>query len=453
MIVHDNELIVDNFAGGGGASMGLEMALGRPVDIAINHDPCAIAVHKANHPHTKHYCESVWEVDPIELCGGKTVGMAWFSPDCRYFSKALGKKPVNKKVRGLAWIVIKWCALVKVRQIRMENVEEIIHWCPVTTCPLTGEQYPDWSKKGQTYTAFIECLTTGLSLDTDQDIIDEIVEEIGDSVSLKTLYKGLGYDIDWKILKASSYGAPTIRKRWFLIGRNDNEKLTWPIPTHGNALGLKPEKTALDILDFSVPSTSIFNRKRPLAQNTLNRIAKGICRYVYEAKEPVTTNDGLTIPFITEHANASKQRNFAVDEPLRTICANVKGGHFGLIEIKLGELDAEQPPEVTAFLIEYYGNGQPFSVTKPLHTVTTKDRFALVTVKHQQKKIIDITMRMLTAKELFKAQSFPDSYVISHDFRGNKLTKVEQVRRCGNAVPPLLAAAVVAGESHNQVTN
>tara|TARA_R110002167_G_scaffold366451_1_gene597538 strand:+ start:19411 stop:20778 length:1368 start_codon:yes stop_codon:yes gene_type:complete len=445
MIVYDHELIVDNFAGGGGASVGLEMALGRPVDIAINHSPCAIAVHKANHPNTKHYCENVFVVDPVKACGGRPVGIAWFSPDCRYFSKALGRKPVDKKVRGLAWVVLKWCALVPVRQIRMENVEEILTWCPVITCPDTGDQYPDWSKKGQTYTAFIECLTTGLSTDTDPEIIEEILDEIGDSVPLETLYKGLGYDVDWRILKASHYGAPTIRKRWFLIGRNDGEALTWPSPTHGDDKGLIPEKTTMEIIDFNVPSVSIFNRKKPLVENTLKRLAKGIKKYVFDAVEPVTTLDGKTIPFITEYANASKQRNFAIDEPLRTICANVKGGHFGLVEVKLGEVGDEQSPKVKAFLIEYYGNGQPFSIDKPLHTVTTKDRFALVTVKHKQRQIIDIATRMLTAKELFKAQSFPDDYVIDRDDKGQKLTKVEQVRRCGNAVPPLLAAAVVLG--------
>lgn len=251
------ELIVDNFAGGGGASTGIEMATGRPVDIAINHDPAAIAMHKVNHPYTKHYCENIWEVDPVKVCKGRPVGLAWFSPDCTHFSKAKGGKPVDKNIRGLAWVAVKWAKLVHPRVIILENVEEFKTWGP-----LKGN-YPDPERKGETFNQFVKAL------------------------------KRFGYKVDWRELRACDYGAPTIRKRFFMIARCDGQPIVWPEPTHGDPDGievrcglLKPWRTAAEIIDWSIPCPSIFERKRPLAEKTMRRIARGIKKFIIDNPNP-----------------------------------------------------------------------------------------------------------------------------------------------------------------------
>jgi site-specific DNA-cytosine methylase len=479
------ELVVDNFAGGGGASTGMEFGLNRHVDIAINHDKDAIDMHKLNHPETKHYCESVWDVDPIEACGGKTVGLAWFSPDCKHFSKAKGKTPVNKQIRGLAWIAVSWAALVPVRCFKIENVEEFLTWGPV----VDGKPSPE--RKGETFDGFIKALTTGLGSShmSYKDIYEALFRCKYDIKRKLTIYKavkhGLGYDVEKKIIKACDFGAPTIRKRLFIIGRNDGVSIKWPKATHGDGENLKPFRTAADIIDWSIPVKSIFNRKRPLVDKTMVRIAKGIEKYVINADNPFIIPAELTTPFITECANGSSQRNMPADEPLRTICAQVKGGHFALVSPILAKLsDVEQNikikpkkktlvtshmvklrgtnighgtdepvhtisaggfhiGEVRAFLVEYYGAASAFSLDKPLHTVTTRDRFGLVTIKGENYEIVDIGMRMLEPHELFAAQGFPLNYIISHDSEGNKLAKHKQVARCGNAVCPPVAQALV----------
>ncbi len=496
-----NEIIVDNFAGGGGASTGIYLGLGRSPEIAINHDIEAIRMHEVNHPESKHYCESVWEVEPREICEGRPVGLVWLSPDCKHFSKAKGSKPVEKKIRALAWVALKWVGQVRPRVIMLENVEEFITWGPLKR-DADGNAYPDPKQKGRTFNSFVNAL------------------------------RYQGYKVEWKELRACDYGAPTIRKRFFLIARCDGQSIVWPKPTHGNPNAdlvksgkLKPWRTAAEIIDWSIPCPSIFGRKKPLAENTLKRIAKGIQRFVLDTDSPFIVND--VTPFITEHANGSNQRNMPADEPLRTICAQVKGGHFALvapviarqfgssvghsIEEPLGTITAggmgksqlvsafiakhftgvtgteltnplptvtatdhnaivtshmikmrgtnigspvTEPihtitaggnhiGEVRAFLLKYYGADIGLDINVPLHTVTTKDRFGLVTVSGEEYQIVDIGMRMLSPRELYDASGFPADYIIEHDSAGKPMTKVSQVARCGNAVVPSLAAALV----------
>jgi len=569
------ELIIDNFAGGGGASTGIELALGRRVDVAINHDPEAVAMHTANHPETQHYCESVWEVDPRTVHPGRPVGLLWLSPDCKHFSKAKGGKPVEKKIRGLAWVALRWAAIRKPRVIMLENVEEFVTWGPLVAQP-DGSMKPCPKRKGREFNAFRNAL------------------------------RRHGYQVEYKELRACDYGAPTIRKRLFLIARCDGQPIVWPEPTHAEpktakAKKLKPWRTAAECIDWSIPCPSIFERARPLADATLRRIAKGIMRYVVNAAEPFIvplTHHGadrrygmekplptvtaahrgemaLVAPVLTEHANASSPRCMPADAPLRTICAQTKGGHHALISPTLiqtgygerpgqaprapgvhkplgtlvgsqkhalvsaflakhytggvgaplddpaptvtsvdhnslvtanlihmghgegkdgtkrfshGIRDIKQPintitangatagivtsnmiklrnncvgqdhreplhtitggaehfAEVRAFLVKYYGTDQDPRLEEPLHTVTTKDRYGLVTVGGEEYEIADIGLRMLAPRELFKAQGFPDNYIIGDNpAQGLTLTKSSQVRMCGNSVCPPLAAALV----------
>jgi len=459
------ELVVDNFAGGGGASTGIEAAIGRPVDIAINHSPVAIAMHKANHPGTKHYCEDVWSVDPREACGGRPVGLAWFSPDCTHFSRAKGKTPVSKGIRGLAWVVIRWAKTVRPRVILLENVEEFQTWGP-----LAGDR-PDPEKMGQTFRRWLGTLT------------------------------GLGYRVEFKTLTAADYGAPTTRKRLFLIARRDDSPIVWPDATHGR--GLSHEwRPASEIIDWSLQCPSIFDRARPLAEATCRRIAEGIRRYVVECARPFIVS--LT------HTKASTGYVYDSDDPLRTI-TTAKGGEFALavptlIQQGYGERSGQAPrvpgldkplgtvvaggskhalvaaflsrhftgvvgrdlgspvPTVTArdhhsltvaFLTKFYGEcraGAPVTeplptVTGgggPLHTVTSRARFGLVTVAGEQYAISDIGMRMLQPAELFAAQGFPDDYEIAPvGPKGKPLTKCEQIEMAGNSVCPPVARALV----------
>ena len=392
------ELIVDNFAGGGGASTGIELATGRSVDIAINHDPAAIAMHRANHPSSKHYCENVWDVDPVEACAGRPVGLAWFSPDCKHFSKAKGGKPVEKAIRGLAWVAIRWAKLVRPRVIILENVEEFTTWGP-----LVGNR-PDPKRKGQTFRRFVHAL------------------------------KRYGYRVEWNELRACDYGAPTIRKRFFLIARCDGRPIMWPEATHGDpatlfvASGiLHPWRTAAEIIDWTIPCPSIYDRKKPLCENTMRRIARGLRKFVLEHPQPYIVDDHIAPFLIQYHTEQSGKevRGQAVDKPLMTADSS---NRYGL---------------VTALLIKYYGQGEGQSLRDPLHTITAKDRFGLVIVRGEPYQIIDIGLRMLTPRELFRAQSFPEDYIIDRDADGKHYPKSAQVARCGNAVPPPFAEALV----------
>jgi len=485
----DNEIIVDNFAGGGGASTGIELALGRRVTVAINHDPEAIAMHKANHPETEHFCESVWDVDPRNVKPGRSIGLLWLSPDCKHFSKAKGGKPVEKRIRGLAWVALRWAATRQPRVIMLENVEEFKTWGPVV-CDINGKHRPCPKNKGREFRSFVNAL------------------------------KRQGYVVDWRELRACDYGAPTIRKRLFLIARRDGQPIVWPKPTHGK--GLQPYRTAADCMDWTIPCPSIFERSKPLADATCRRIAKGIMRYVVNAAEPFIVplthhgpervyglNDpmrtitaahrgemALVAPFVSTYygeKSGSEVRGSVLNDPLRTqttenrhalvmaFLAKHYGGvvgsdlrdsigtvtavdHHSLVTsnlIKLRGDNVGQPDneplrtisaggnhfaEVRAFLIAYYGSdidGQPLS--DPLRTIPTKDRFAIVTISGQDYAIIDIGMRMLAPRELFRAQGFPDDYIIGDKpDQGIKLTKTAQVRMCGNSVSPPVARGLVA---------
>lgn len=548
------ELVVDLFAGGGGASTGIELAIGRAVDLAVNHDPEAISVHTANHPQTQHFCSDVFEVDPLTVTKGMPVGLLWASPDCKHFSKAKGGKPVSKKIRSLAWVVVKWAKLAQPRVICLENVEEFQTWGPLAK---DGRPCPD--RKGQTFQRWTAQL------------------------------RNLGYKVEWKELRACDFGAPTIRKRLFLVARRDGLPIVWPKPTHAKPdakgkvpAGMKPWRTAADCIDWSIPAPSIFERTKPLADATCRRIAKGIMRYVVEPETPFIVPGTAFAPFLTEHANASTQRVFNAQEPLRTQVVQVKGGHFALVvptlvqtgygerpgqaprvpglEKPLGTVvagqkhalvqaflakhytgvvgheldkptgtvttvdhhslvtanlihmghgegqcgtkrfshgirDVEDPlntitaqgaaagivtshmiklrnnqfgqshedpvptltaggghaGEVRAFLVKYYGSdkdGQ--NLPEPLHTVPTRDRFGLVMVKGEPYAIVDIGLRMLTPRELYRAQGFPESYVIDTGAAGEAITKTAQVRMCGNSVCPPLSQALVAANYQEQ---
>ncbi|WHY76250.1 DNA cytosine methyltransferase [Neobacillus sp. WH10] len=426
------EIIVDNFAGGGGASTGIEMATGLSVDIAINHDPAAIAMHKANHPDTEHYCESVWDVDPVKAVKGRKVGLAWFSPDCKHFSKAKGGKPVDKNIRGLAWIAVKWAIAVKPRVIMLENVEEFKTWGP-----LNENGYPDESQKGKTFQSFVKSL------------------------------EALGYEVQFKELRACDYGAPTIRKRFFMIARCDGKPIVWPKPTHGdpNSLGvqagkLKPWRTSSEIIDWSIGTPSIFDRKKPLADNTMRRIARGIQKFVIQDPDPFILSDKTAAAFLTQYyteTNPDEVRGQSLKEPIYTIPT---ANRFGLVTAFIAQhyktstghrLDkplnaittVNKASLVSAFLLKYYGSDIGQKLKEPLHTITTRDRFGLVTLHGQNYQIMDIGMRMLQPNELYPAQGFPPNYIIDRDSTGKPYPKTEQVARVGNSVPPPFAEALV----------
>jgi len=623
--IHEDEIVVDNFAGGGGASVGIEWAIGRSPDIAINHDPEAIAMHKANHPETRHYVADVFDVNPLEACRGKRVGLAWFSPDCTYFSKARGAKPFRdrnkaRKRRGLAGVVLKWAAQVAPRVIAMENVEEFQYWGP-----LDKHGRIDELKRGFNFRRFVARL------------------------------ENLGYK--WKIwiLRACDYGAPTTRRRLFLLARNDGNEIVCPAPSHAakGDMFLKPYRTAADCIDWSIPCPSIFMTKeearawtqqtgvtikRPLSEKTLKRIAAGVKRYVLDSAkpfivqvahgvggfdgeglgrthaidEPVKTITGsrrgthaVVTPFISRLGQQGGNGNYvndaedplttvttkaehllvtpftvpvktwggggneprSVEEPMRTTTTSKRGEHAlvvpALIQTSWGERqekdgckeqaprvlnlhaplgtvmgggikhsvvaaflakhfgdkgqrpgsamdepvatitsvdhhslvaahivnlkgsmddrqvsgsEADQPigtitaqgthwAEVRAFLYKYYGTQQDPRLEDPMHTLTTKDRMALVTVMigGEEYAIVDIGMRMLTPRELFRAQGFPDDYVIdpvverveslapwrrpkkTKNIPPKTLTKTAQVRMCGNSVcPPAVQALLVS---------
>jgi DNA (cytosine-5)-methyltransferase 1 len=487
-MTHSAELIVDLFAGGGGASMGIEMATGRKVDIAVNHDPEAVAMHMANHPTTRHLVSDVFEADPVAVTESRPVGLLWASPDCKHFSKAKGGRPVDKRIRSLAWVVIRWAKTVKPRVICLENVEEFRTWGP-----LADDGKPCSRRKGQTFNIW------------------------------KSRLESLGYQVEHRELRACDYGAPTIRKRLFVVARCDGLPIVWPEPTHGPGRS-HPWRTAAECIDWSLPCPSIFERTRPLAEATLRRIAKGVMRYVVDAAEPFIVrcahgeagrygrsdhglNDhlptataskdfALVVPFVSTYYGDKRPcdvRGNALDDQIGTqttenrhalvaaFLAKHYGGnctnpasaladpvstvtaidHHSLCASHLVKLrnncvgqdhreplhtitgGAEHFAEVRAFLIKYYGIGQDVSLADPLHTVTSRDRFGLVTIHGEQYAIADIGLRMLSPRELFRAQGFPEDYIIDRSADGRQLTKTAQVRMCGNSVCPPVAAAIV----------
>ncbi|WP_354648259.1 DNA cytosine methyltransferase [Klebsiella michiganensis] len=350
--MRESEIIVDNFAGGGGASTGIELAIGRSVDIAINHDPNAVAMHTTNHPDTLHYCESVYSVRPKVATAGRRVGLAWFSPDCRHFSKAKGAKPVEKAIRGLAWIVIRWALDVGPRVMMLENVEEFKTWGPL----LAAEMRPDPARVGETFQAFVGMLTTGIPADHPALVeCCEFLELSLDSKDAARLVKGLGYIVEYRELRACDYGAPTIRKRFFMVMRRDGQPIVWPEATHGDpksaavlAGQLEPWRTAAECIDWSIPAPSIFDRKKPLAVNTLKRIARGIQRFVIDSASPFIVKCNHT----TTRGKYDCFRGQALDDPLQTITKT----HGYAIAV----------PHLTKFRTGATGQ----EVTDPLPTVT-----------------------------------------------------------------------------------
>lgn len=566
------EIIVDNFAGGGGASTGIELAIGRSVDIAINHDPNAVAMHSTNHPDTLHYCESVYEVKPKVATASRPVALAWFSPDCRHFSKAKGAKPVQKAIRGLAWVVLRWGLDVEPRVMKLENVEEFKTWGPL----LAGEMRPDPARVGETFQAFIGMLTTGI--DPNHPALAECCEFLNvplNSEDAARLVRGLGYVVEFRELRACDYGAPTIRKRLFVVMRRDGKPIVWPEPTHGDPKTpavqsgkLKPWRTAAECIDWSVPAPSIFDRKKSLAENTLKRIARGVQRFVLDSASPfivkcnhtstktsydcfrgqalaeplqtITKKHGYAIatpvmaPLIARQFGASVGHR--ADKPSATITAGGGGKSQlvspTLIQMGYGERPGQEPRVpglhkpmgtvvagggkfglVAANLVKHFGGnyqGAGVALDEPAHTVTTTDHHGLLTshlvmlrgtckdgrvvdapapgltagglhvgeVKttlaveayDQQRadqtlaflreycgaecdglvtiggvvyRIVDIGMRMLQPAELYRAQGFPEWYIIDRDYMGTRYAKAEQVARCGNAVPPPFAEALV----------
>ncbi|MCU6669941.1 DNA cytosine methyltransferase [Enterobacteriaceae bacterium H4N4] len=677
------EIIVDNFAGGGGASTGIELAIGRSVDIAINHDPNAVAMHTTNHPDTLHYCESVFDVNPLVATAGRPVGLAWFSPDCRHFSKAKGSKPVEKEIRGLAWIVIRWALAVRPRVMMLENVEEFKTWGPLIAAE-DGGLRPDTQRAGETFEAFCGMLSGGIP--AGHPALAECCEFLGiaaDGEQAQQLVAGLGYAVDHRELRACDFGAPTIRKRFFMVMRCDGVPVTWPEPTRGDPKTpavqggkLKAWRTAADCIDWSIPAASIFDRKKPLAENTLKRIARGIQRFVIDSASPfivkcnhtttkgkydcfrgqalaeplqtITKTHGSAIavphltkfrtgaigqpvtepvptvtagtsarpggnghalgvveaalaPFLAGNGGSEYQakprpltkpmhtilkesracvvapviaRQFGAsighraDEPSATITAGGGGKSqlvsTTLIQMGYGERPGQEPRVpglhkplgtvvagggkfglVAANLVKHFGGnyqGAGVALDEPVHTVTTTDHHAvvathlmvnntghpggavdqpahtvttgnhhaavtshlvmlrgtcrdgrvidapapgltagglhvgnvetslatdgyneqraaqalaflreycgeesdgLVTVEGVVYRIVDISMRMLQPAELYRAQGFPEWYIIDQDFRGVKYAKDKQVARCGNAVPPPFAEALV----------
>lgn len=570
-----DEIIVDNFAGGGGASTGIELATGRVVDIAVNHDPDAILMHKTNHPHTVHYQASVWDIDPNEVCWGRPVGLAWFSPDCKHFSKAKGGKPVEKRIRGLAWIVLRWAGKVRPRVIILENVEEFQTWGPV--------------RKGRP------------------------VKKLAGATFHKWLgqLQALGYAVEWRELVAADYGAPTTRKRFFLIARCDGRPIVWPKPTHAPADSLdvqagckKPWVSAAEIIDWSLPTPSIFATKeevqqqyglpaiRPLAKNTMRRVARGVDKFVLKSASPyvvavnhsgefrgqeldgplqtVTAKNGYGIinPLMAPLTvtNTTNSVGTPADQPVHTVTSagnqilvcpsmiqyhteqteHIRGqavtgpimtidaaNRYGLAAASLVKYygstqhgqAADAPLHTTtakarqcltmASLTKYFGGVVGAEVSDPLPTVTSVDHNALQTAhmvklkgtdlgspasaplqtitaggKHHGvitttiEKVMpgvelsnwpkirtmlnefcgyhlgddevilfhingalyfmaDIGLRMLTPRELYRANGFPPDYIIDRDYTGAEYGKGKQIARCGNAVPPPFAAAIV----------
>ena len=419
--IHEDEVIIDNFAGGGGASTGIEWALGRSPDVAVNHSAEAIAMHEANHPNTLHIVGDVWDVNPKGVCGGRRVALAWFSPDCRHHSKAKGGKPRERKdaskSRALAWVVTRWAREVKPRVIMLENVEEFSSWGP-----LDNDGRPNKAKMGLTFRRWLGEL------------------------------KAAGYQVEMRELRAHDFGAPTIRKRLFIIARSDGQPIVWPEPTHGPGRRA-PHRAAAECIDWSLPCPSIFERSKPLAPATLRRIARGIARFVVNAATPFVVLVGpsetavLGAPTLIQTGYGERPgqapRSLDLHAPLGTV---VGGGAKHAI--------------VVAFLAKHNGGHEATGsdLREPIHTITTQDHHSLVTahllkvgasVAHSHANdvrallskyfvpeaepqqlsftarptkrerliyvdgeayaIVDIGMRMLAPHELFRAQGFKHS--------------------------------------------
>lgn len=430
-IVRDG-LIIDCFAGGGGASVGIEMALGRQVDIAINHDPDAILMHKTNHPDTLHLTEDIFKVDLQKYVKSRHVSLMWASPDCTSHSKAKGGQPRKHGLRILPWAVYKHAKAILPDVIIMENVEEIQQWGP-----LDSDGHPIPERKGEDYRKFI------------------------------TAMKSLGYIFDSRELVAADYGAPTTRKRWYAIFRRDRREIVWPEPTHNKIAidGLSDWLQCGNYIDWSDLGKSIFGRKKPLADATLKRIANGIDKYIIKNPHPYIVKDKGFLSFIIQYhgeTRAGDSRGQLLKEPIKTIDTS---NRYGLVtsfitkyyKTGIGQ-SLEEPLHtittspghfglISAFLVKYYGTGCGQCLDNPLGTITTKDRFGLVNVlieiEGETYIISDIFLRMLKPEELKLMQGFPKDYVIDLDYNGNRYPVSKQVARIGNSVVPIMARKLV----------
>ena len=426
-------LIIDCFAGGGGASVGIEMALGRPVDIAINHDPQAIRMHKVNHPDTLHLTEDIFKVDLKKYVAGRHVALMWASPDCTSHSKAKGGQPRNKGLRILPWAVYKHAKAILPDVILMENVEEIQQWGP-----LDEAGHPIKERAGEDYKRFIAAM------------------------------KRLGYDFDSRELVAADYGAPTTRKRWYAIFRRDGKRITWPEPTHSKngADGRQKWLECGDYIDWSDLGRSIFDRPRPLADATMKRIANGYVKYVVNNPQPYIVNNQSAVSFMIQYHGETREgdsRGQLLTEPIKTIDTSNRYGLVTAFVTKFYKSGTGQMCEeplhtittspghfglISAFLIKYYGSGCGQEAGKPLGTITTKDRFGLVNVvtdiDGEQYILKDIFLRMLKPEELKRMQGFPEDYILNRDIEGKPYPVGEQVARIGNSVVPIMAQALVS---------
>lgn len=427
-----NNLIIDCFAGGGGASVGIEMALGRPVDIAVNHDPQAIRMHKVNHPDTLHLTEDIFKVDLEKYVAGRHVDLMWASPDCTSHSKAKGGQPREKGLRILPWAVYKHAKKINPDVIIMENVEEIQQWGP-----LDENGKPIKERCGEDYRKFISSM------------------------------KNIGYEFDCRELVAADYGAPTTRKRWYAIFRRDGKPIEWPKPTHSKIGSVEHRRwmECGDFIDWSDLGKSIFDRKKPLAEATMKRIANGYVKYVVNNPDPYIVKNKEAVAFIIQYHGEQKEgdsRGQLLTEPIKTIDTSNRYGLVTAFVTKfyksgIGQGCNEPLHTITtspghfglisAFLIKYYGNGCGQQLREPLGTITTKDRFGLVNavteIEGEKYILKDIFLRMLKPEELKVLQGFPKDYIIDRDIDYKPYPIKEQVARIGNSVVPIMAQALV----------
>ena len=441
-------MFVDLFAGGGGASEGFRMAFGRGPDVAVNHCHHAIQMHALNHPETHHEEASVWEIRPEAACQGKEVDILWLSPDCRHFSRAKGSPKVSPRVRTLARVAIPWARTVRPRVIALENVREFLTWGPLKRMwdPEEQEWYwtPDKARAGQYFRKFVE----------------DLQEE--------------GYQVDWRILNAAEFGAPTSRERLFLVARLD-ERPKWPTPTHGPRR--RPYRTAAECIDWEIPVRSIFGRKKPLAEATQRRLAAGLVRFVLNNPRPFIVNltknrHGLVAAtWIPKHYGTSVGQDLTW--PMSTITAG--SVHQGLctawiakqftgttgqqMELPLATITAtdhnalclasqgdEGCDRVVAWLERYYSEGGHSSdLQLPMPTITTVDRMSLVIARVREMRIVDVGMRMLQPHELLVAQGFPSTYKLTG-------TNTQKTARIGNSVPPQLVEAILRENARRKLS-
>lgn len=435
-------LVIDLFAGGGGASLGIEDA-GLRVDIAVNHDPPMIEVHRINHPLTKHYVEDVYKVDPIKATGGQDVDLLWASPNCTHHSRALGGKPRDRKNRSLGFAVVRWAKAVRPRLIVVENVIDWLTWGP-----LDEHDQPRPDKVGHTWRRWCAAL------------------------------RRLGYRLEYRVLSAADFGVPTTRERLYVVARLDGAPC-WPVQSHAaepGLFGLARHRAAAECIDFRNLGVSIFDRAEPLVDNTLHRVARGIRKFVlcadpfivddyiaatmvhigngeragqaprvYDIRKPLPTavaggvKQELVIAFLARHFGGHGTSGSDLREPMRTVTTQ---DHHGLVAVTTdGQPDRSE--RVAAFLMTYYSTATGSDLRSPIPTITTHDRFALVSVRGQQRRITDILTRHLMPRELARGQGFGDDYVLDPVVNGKRLSRSAQVHMIGNSVCRRMAALIV----------